>query len=120
MPWYVAMQLLSLAAQPHVVRLVAEARRETPEATLAELARGTLRKKLPALREALHGRFSRHHALLVGAILTKLDFLDEVISDLSAEIARVNFAAVGARTPAALDALVRDIRRDRDAAYARL
>ena len=27
-----------LAEQPHVVRLVADARRETPEATLAELA----------------------------------------------------------------------------------
>ena len=40
--------------------------------------------------------------------------------DLSAEIARANFAMVGARTPAALDAVVRDIRRDRDAAYARL
>jgi hypothetical protein len=40
--------------------------------------------------------------------------------DLSGEIARANFAAVGARTPAALDATVRDIRRDRDASYARL
>jgi hypothetical protein len=40
--------------------------------------------------------------------------------DLSGEIARANFATVGARTPAALDAAVRDIRRDRDAAYARL
>jgi hypothetical protein len=39
---------------------------------------------------------------------------------VSGEIARANFATVGARTPAALDAAVRDIRRDRDAAYARL
>src|SRR5438309_4231623 len=34
-----------------------------PEA-LADLAKGPLRKKLPALQEALTGRFGRHHALL--------------------------------------------------------
>jgi hypothetical protein len=40
--------------------------------------------------------------------------------DVSGEIARANFATVSARTPAALDAAIRDIRRDRDASYARL
>ena len=39
--------------------------------------------------------------------------------DVSTEIGRANFAAVGARSPAALDAAVRDIRRDRDASHAR-
>jgi transposase len=33
---------------------------------LAELARGRLRAKIPALRDALLGRFGAHHALLVG------------------------------------------------------
>jgi transposase len=56
---------------------------------LAELARGKLRSKLPALRQALQGRFGAHHALLVGQILAKLDFLDEAIAALSAEIDRV-------------------------------
>ena len=32
---------------------------------LADLAKGQLRKKLPALRQALYGRFEDHHALLV-------------------------------------------------------
>src|SRR5512134_253638 len=50
---------------------------------LAELARGKLRKKLPALREALEGRFESLHALLIGAILAHLDFLDEQIAELS-------------------------------------
>jgi transposase len=50
---------------------------------LAELARGKLRKKIPALREALEGRFERLHALLVGAILAHLDFLDEQVELLS-------------------------------------
>jgi transposase len=54
----------------------------SPEA-LAELAKGTLRKKIPALREALNGRFNANHALIVGEILAKLDYLDEAIARLS-------------------------------------
>lgn len=50
---------------------------------LAELAKGRLRAKIPALREALEGRFDTHHALLIGAILSHLDFLDEQIGQLS-------------------------------------
>jgi transposase len=58
-----------------------------PEA-LAELAKGRLRAKLPALRRALDGRFSRHHALICGHILAHLDYLDETIETLSGEIER--------------------------------
>jgi len=50
---------------------------------LADLALGKLRKKLPVLREALEGRFEAHHALVIGAILAHLDFLDEQIDRLS-------------------------------------
>jgi transposase len=54
---------------------------------LAELARGRLRAKLPALREALEGRFrTAHHGLLVGEILAHVDYLDEAIARLSARI----------------------------------
>ena len=49
-----------------------------------------------------------------------LDRLAPAGGDLSDEIARANFAAVKARTPAALDALIGEIRSDRDASYARL
>ena len=55
----------------------------TDPQVLAELARGQLRKKLPALREALEGRFSAKHALIVGQILAHIDFLDEAIDRLS-------------------------------------
>src|SRR5712692_7503259 len=41
----------------------------TDPEVLADLARGKLRKKLPALKEALEGRFDSLHALLVGSIL---------------------------------------------------
>jgi transposase len=55
-------------------------------AVLADLAKGTLRKKIPALREALQGRFSGHHALLIGQMLAQIDFLDETIQTLSERI----------------------------------
>jgi transposase len=50
---------------------------------LADLALGKLRKKIPALRDALQGRFEALHALLISSILAHLDFLDEQISGLS-------------------------------------
>lgn len=59
----------------------------TDPEVLADLAKGRLRQKLPALREALEGRFNNLHALLIGAILAHLDFLDEQIDRLSDAIA---------------------------------
>lgn len=59
---------------------------QTDPAALADLARGRLRRKLPALREALQGRFRAHHAFLLTQILAKLDFLEEAIDRLTAEI----------------------------------
>jgi transposase len=53
---------------------------------LADLARGQLRRKIPALREALAGRFRADHALVVGHILAHLEFLDETVASLSAAI----------------------------------
>src|SRR5204863_401485 len=76
----VASDVLGVSARAMLRALVAGTR--DPE-LLAELARGTLRKKIPALREALHGRFGPHHALLVGTILAKLEFLDEALAQLS-------------------------------------
>lgn len=58
----------------------------TDPGVLAELARGKLRKKIPALHEALEGRFEALHALMIGAILSHLDFLDEQIERLSEAI----------------------------------
>ncbi|MGH2837848.1 MAG: IS110 family transposase [Thermoleophilaceae bacterium] len=55
----------------------------TDPEVLADLARGKLRKKLPALEEALEGRFEHMHALLIGAILAHIDFLDEQIERLT-------------------------------------
>jgi transposase len=56
---------------------------------LAELARGRLRTKLPQLRQALRGRFSDHHALLVGLALGHLEHLEGAIAALDIEVDRV-------------------------------
>jgi transposase len=56
---------------------------------LAELAKGTLRRKIPLLRQALEGRFDAHHGLLVAEVLGQLDALDASIGRLSDEIDRL-------------------------------
>jgi transposase len=76
----VASDLLGMSGRAMLEALVAGT--SDPQ-LLAELARGKLRAKIPALREALVGRFDAQHALLVGAILAHLDFLDEQIDQLS-------------------------------------
>jgi transposase len=53
---------------------------------LAELARGRLRKKIPALKQALEGRFRPHHRFMLETILAHIDFLDESIATVSEEV----------------------------------
>ena len=69
--------------------LEALAQGTTDPAVLAELARGRLRAKLPALREALAGRFRPHHAFLVSQLLAHIDYLEESIATVSVEVDRV-------------------------------
>jgi transposase len=61
----------------------------TDPEVLSDLARGRLRSKIPMLKEALEGSFSSHHALMASRILSHIDYLDETIAELSAEIERV-------------------------------
>jgi transposase len=58
----------------------------TDPEVLADLAQGKLRAKIPALKQALEGRFEAHHALVIGAILAHLDFLEEQVDRLSEAI----------------------------------
>ena len=53
---------------------------------LAELALGRLRKKIPALAEALVGHFDDHHAFLARMICDHIDTLNRMIAELSARI----------------------------------
>lgn len=79
----VATDVLGVSGRAMVDALVAGT---TDPTVLAELARGKLRTKLPALRRALQGRFRRHHAFLVEQILAKIDFLDETLDRITAEL----------------------------------
>jgi transposase len=60
----------------------------TDPQVLADLARGKLRQKLPALQRALVGHFRPVHAVLLAQILAKIDYLDEALERLTAEIDR--------------------------------
>lgn len=53
---------------------------------IADLARGSLRGKIPLLRAALEGRFTQHHAVMVTHMLGHIDYLEEMIADLSREL----------------------------------
>jgi transposase len=82
----VATDILGVSGRAMLEALV---RGTTDPAGLAELARGRLRAKLPALRQALAGHFRPHHAFLVSQLLAHLDYLDEAISTLSARLAEL-------------------------------
>ena len=53
---------------------------------LAELARGTLRHKLPQLQQALRGQIDPHHQVLLGQIFEHINYLEHSIQRLQAEI----------------------------------
>ncbi len=82
-----ATDIIGVSGRAMLAALVAGA--HDPQ-VLAALAKGRLRTKLPALREALAGRFrTDHHGLLVAQILAHIDYLDETIATLSARIQQV-------------------------------
>lgn len=56
---------------------------------LAELAKGRLRSKIPALVEALNGRFRDHHAFIVSLHLKRIDEFTDAIDALTGRIEEV-------------------------------
>lgn len=59
---------------------------QTNPTVLAELARGRMRAKIGALREAFTGHFTDHHRLLLGKMLARIDAVDADIAELEATI----------------------------------
>jgi transposase len=53
---------------------------------LAQLARGTMRRKIPALEQALTGRFNEHHSRQISRLLRLHDNLTAEIDQLTCEI----------------------------------
>jgi transposase len=60
---------------------------KTP-AEIAQLARGTMRQKIPLLTRALDGVIEEHHRLLLRLKLQHIDMIDQQIGTLDGEIAR--------------------------------
>jgi len=56
---------------------------------LAELARKSLRQKIPALKAALEGLVTDHHRFLLGQALDQIDALDELIEGMTDRIEAV-------------------------------
>ena len=53
---------------------------------LADLARGTLRHKIPQLQQALQGQIESHHLVLLGQIFAHMSYLEDSIHRLQLEI----------------------------------
>jgi transposase len=85
----VASDVLGVSGRAMLAALVAGER--DPD-KLAELAKGVLRRKIPALRQALRGRFGDHHALLIGLSLEHTAHLEAAIARLDERVDAV-FAA---------------------------
>jgi transposase len=62
------------------------AKGDTDPAALADLARGSLRQKLPALRQALSGRFNAHHAFMLSRLLVDLDNVEQSMVEIAERI----------------------------------
>ena len=62
---------------------------ERDAAVLADMAKKSLRKKIPQLQEALRGRFQQRHALMLEIIMDHIDYLEASIGRLDGEIDRV-------------------------------
>jgi len=61
---------------------------QTDPALLARCARGKMKRKIPELEQALAGTFGAHQRFLVARHLALIDFLDEQIAEVSAEVAQ--------------------------------
>ena len=60
-----------------------------------------MRKKIPALREALEGPFEDEHGLIVGQILAHIDFLDPSLSTSGETLTIEELLTLRARTETA-------------------
>ena len=59
---------------------------ETEPTVLADLAQGRMRSKREVIAQAVVGRFTAHHAFLLTEHLSQLDYLEDAITRVSAEI----------------------------------
>jgi transposase len=80
----VATNVLGRSARQMLEGLVAG---NTDPSTLAQFARGRMREKIPQLERALAGHFGPHQRFMIAQQLAHIDYLDEAIERVSAEVA---------------------------------
>src|SRR5947209_3937607 len=78
----VATDVLGMSGRAMIAALIAG---ETDPDPLAELARGSLRKKKPQLRRALEGRVTAHHRFLLRTLLRQEEQLEGLIAQYDAQ-----------------------------------
>ncbi len=82
----VATDLLGVSAREMIEALIAG---ERDPNVLADLARGRMKTKRPALIEALNGRFDDHHSDLARLLLDQIDACTNGVDRLTAQIERL-------------------------------
>lgn len=80
----VASDILGKSGREMLEQLVAG---NVDRGAMADLAKGTLRNKIPELERALAGRFGPHQRFLVAQQLAHIDALDELLARLDVEVA---------------------------------
>jgi transposase len=68
---------------------------ESDPQRLADMAVGQLRKKIPELEKALHGKLTEHHRFMLKTLLEQVDYLETLISRLSQRISQLTPALGG-------------------------
>jgi transposase len=84
---HVATDVLGVSGRKMLEALIAG---ERDGKRLAALALGTMRKKTEQLGDALTGRFTEHHAFLLGQLLAHIDELDRHIAACDTKVAEYN------------------------------
>jgi transposase len=80
----VAASLSSVSARAMLMALIGG---ESDPRVLADLAKGKMRRKIPALTEALTGHFDAGHAQLARSMLHRLDLVENALDELNAVLA---------------------------------
>jgi transposase len=79
----VASDIFGVSGREMMAALIAGER--NPQ-VLAQLARSSMRKKIPQLEEAFVGYFTDHHRFLLAKMLARIDAIDADIADLDTKI----------------------------------
>jgi transposase len=82
----VVSDVMGLSGRDMLMALIAG---NTSPAAMAQLARGQLRMKIPALEEALSGKVTEHHRFMLKALLDQVHYLEQQVEAFDQRIEEV-------------------------------